>query len=64
MDKLFEQIITRAHDMRMTENELREAAGITVARYWRAKNDKVSSDSRIKVIRELEGALDVVERAA
>lgn len=55
------QIIARAHKLRMTEHELREAAGVTPIRYWRAKTGKVGPDAQVKVLRELERSLYAAE---
>lgn len=56
-------IIARAKALRLTEHELREAAGVEVTRYWRAKTNKVGPDAQIKVIRQLERCLDGLEAA-
>lgn len=61
LEDSYESAEKRARALRLTETELREAAGLSITRYWRAKKGHVKRDARIKVIRELERALDRIE---
>lgn len=58
-----EPILARAMKLRLTEPDLREAAGVDPVRYWRAKTGRVGHDAQVKVLRQLERYLDQAERA-
>jgi len=61
MTEAFKEILSRAKALRLTEAELREAAGFSVARYWRAKKNKMGHDGQVNAYRDLEATLDRLE---
>ena len=64
MEHAFKQIAKRCEALRITQAELRDKAGITAPRYWRAKNGITGQSARIKVVRQVEKCLDRLEREA
>ena len=61
MDKDFDRIEKRAAALRLTERELLNLAGVSVASYWRAKRGLVNMPARVRTIRKVEGKLDALE---
>ncbi len=57
------EIERRREALRLTEREFLELAGINNVRFWRAKKGITKGDAKLKVLREAEAALDVLEAA-
>ena len=62
MEPEIKPLIERAARLRMTETEMWQAAGLTQTRYRRAKIGDSQLPALIRVVRQIEAALDRIER--
>lgn len=64
MEQAFQAVADRAHALRLTENEVVEAAGINRVRYWRAKTGVTKPNGAVKLLRIVEAKLTELEASA